>query len=80
MDLSVMASTSASHNPVVMIPSKFHPPSQFCFRSARLDQRMKNVHSGQEWCERYSWLHYDVSINAAFCYIYMYEGQMGGEE
>ena len=34
MDLSVMASTSASHNSVVMIPSKFHP--QFIFASEAL--------------------------------------------
>ena len=29
IDLSVMASTSASHNSVVMIPSKFHPHVSF---------------------------------------------------
>ena len=34
MDLSVMASTSASHNSVVMITSKFHP--QFIFASEAL--------------------------------------------
>ena len=34
MDLSVMASTSASHNSVVMIPSKFHP--QVIFASEAL--------------------------------------------
>ena len=34
MDLSVMASTSASHNSVVVIPSKFHP--QVIFASEAL--------------------------------------------
>ena len=23
-----------------------------------------------EWCEKYSWLHCDVSADATFCYIY----------
>ena len=47
MELSIAASTSASHNSVVMIPNKFHPLSHFCCRNARLDRRTKNVHSGQ---------------------------------
>ena len=47
MELSIAASTSASHDSVVMIANKFHPLSHFCFRNACLDRRMRNVHSGQ---------------------------------
>ena len=47
MELLTAASVRSSHDCVVIISNKFHSPKMFYFRSARLDQRTKNVYSRQ---------------------------------
>ena len=37
-------------------------------------RNMENIYERSfraEWCQQYSWLHYDVSLDAAFCYLCM---------
>ena len=54
-----------------MIPSKFHPPKSFLFPKRSFGLKNEKRSFRPEWCEKYSWLHYDASIDAAFCYICM---------
>ena len=71
MDCSSSASTSACYDSTVMIPSKFHPPKSFLFPKRSFGSKNEKRSFRPEWCEKYSWLHYDASIDAAFCYICM---------
>jgi len=53
---------------ILLIPSKFHPPKSFLFPKCSKNEKRS---FRPEWCEKYSWLHYDASIDTAFCYICM---------
>ena len=71
MELSIAASTSASHNSVVIIPNKFHPPKSLLLPKRSFGSKNEKRSYRPEWCEKYSWLHYDVGTDAVFCYICM---------
>ena len=71
MDCSSSASTRACYDSTVMIPSKFHPPKSFLFPKRSFGSKNEKHSFRPEWCEKYSWLHYDASIDAVFCYICM---------
>ena len=57
MELSIAASFSASHNSVVMIPNKFHPPKSLLLPKRSFGSKNKKRSFRPEWCEKYSWLH-----------------------
>lgn len=53
-----------------LLPLKFHPPITFKFPKRKFgasgERSFKSL-----WCQKYRWLHYDVSSDAAFCYLCM---------
>ena len=55
----------------VTIPNKFHPPKSFSFPKRLFGSKNKKCSFRPEWCDRYSWVHYDAPKDAAFCYICM---------
>ena len=53
-----------------MAKSQFQPTK--AFQSNSLIQRARRGVSGlNAWCDMFSWLHYDVKTDAAFCYLCM---------
>ena len=71
MECSSSDIASACPDSAGMIPNKFHPPKSFLFPKRTLGSKNEKRAFWPEWCEKYSWLHYDVSTDAAFCYICM---------
>ena len=71
MELWIVASTSVSHDSVVMIPNKFHPPESFLLPKCSFGSKNEKCLFRSEWCEKYSWLHYDVCTDAVFFCICM---------
>ena len=67
------------------LPEKFHPPKTFRLVIGKLASlncltdltyRFPKRKFGKtersfraEWCEDYPWLHYDVKLDTAFCYL-----------
>ena len=64
---SILSSSASA----VVPPEKFHPNKSFPFpkRSSRSKGEARSFRP--EWCEKYSWLHYDAGTDAAFCFICM---------
>ena len=54
-----MLSTSASDS-TVTIPNKFHPPKLFPFPRRLFGSKNEKHSFRPEWCDKYSWLHYDA--------------------
>ena len=50
---------------------EFHPPKSFLLPKHSFGLKNKKLSFRPEWCEKYSWLHYDVGTDAAFCYMCM---------
>ena len=59
------ASTSDS-----LLPLKFHPPGTYKFPKRKFGASGERSFKSN-WCQRYKWLHYDTSSDAAFCYLCM---------
>ena len=53
-----------------LLPLKFHPSSTYKFPKRKfVVSRERSFKSN--WCQKYQWLHYDASSDAAFCYLCM---------
>ena len=52
----------------IMIPAKFHPAKSFSFPKQSFGSKNEKCSFRVEWHQKYSWLHYDVITDAAFCY------------
>ena len=50
---------------------KFHPPKTFRFPHRKFGSKGDTRSFRAEWCEKFDWLHYDVSGDAAFCHVCM---------
>ena len=48
---------------------QFRPPKSFSFPKRKFGSTERSVRA--EWCEQFSWLHYDVSKDAAYCFLCM---------
>ena len=53
------------------VPVKFHPGKSFLFPKRSFGSINNKRSFRAEWCQKYSWLHYDVSTDAASCYACM---------
>ena len=47
------------------------PPKSFSFPKRLFGSKNEKRSFRPEWCDKYSWLHYDAPKDAAFCYICM---------
>ena len=50
---------------------QFKPPKSFKFPKCKVGKKGEERAFRAAWCEKYDWLHYDVSADAAFCYLCM---------
>ncbi|XP_062523370.1 zinc finger MYM-type protein 1-like [Corticium candelabrum] len=50
---------------------KFHPPKTFRFPRRKFGSKGETRSFKAEWCEKFDWLHYDASADAAFCHVCM---------
>ena len=64
-----MASNSASLSASTSFPEQFQPRSSFKFPKKKYGKYERSFRA--EWCQQNSWLHYDDSLDAAFCYLCM---------
>ena len=51
--------------------SQFQPTKAFNFPKRKFGTKGEERSFRAEWCETFSWLHYDVKTDAAFCYLCM---------
>lgn len=54
-----------------VLPEKFHPLNEFSFRKRAFGSKGEERSFRFEWCTKYSWLHYDIGKDAAFCHVCM---------
>lgn len=52
-------------------PEQFRPNMGFRFPKCQFGRKGEQRSFRVEWCEEFDWLHYDVSKDAAFCYLCM---------
>ena len=62
---SILSSSASA----VVPPEKFHPNKSFPFPKRSFGSKGEARSFRPEWCEKYSWLHYDAGTDAAFCFI-----------
>ena len=48
---------------------QFRPPKSFRFPKRQFGLKGEERSFRAEWCDAFSWLHYDVASDAAFCYV-----------
>ena len=53
------------------IPEQFRPQKSFSFPKRTFGKKAEERSFRAEWCTSYQWLHYDVKLDAAFCYLCM---------
>jgi len=54
--------------PSTFIPLQFRLPKSFTFSKHKFEGKEEQVFRA-DWCMKYDWLHYDISKDAAFCYL-----------
>ena len=66
--LPLSSSTMPTGLSTALMPEKFYPPKSLLLpkRAFRSKGQMHSFRA--KWCEKYSWLHYDNSTDAAHCY------------
>ena len=50
---------------------QFRPTKSFKFPKRQFGSKGEERSFRAEWCDAFSWLHYDVDKDAAFCYLCM---------
>ena len=50
---------------------QFRPPKSFRFPKRRFGSKGEERYFRVEWYEQFDWLHYDIGLDAAFCYLCM---------
>ena len=68
------SSTTASPSTALsstQLVQQFKPPKSFRFPKRKFGKKGEERSFRATWCEKYDWLHYDVSADAAFCYLCM---------
>ena len=65
------SSTKPTGLSIASMPEKFHPLKSFLLPKRAFGSKGQMRSFRAEWCEKYSWLHYDNSTDAAYCYICM---------
>ena len=54
------------------LPEKFHPGNTFKYLKRKFGKLGKEERSFRaDWCQKYPWIHYDATKDAAFCYVCM---------
>ena len=54
------------------LPEKFHPGNTFKYPKRKFGKQGKEERSFRaDWCQKYPWIHYDATKDAAFCYVCM---------
>ena len=53
------------------VSEQFQPTKAFSFPKRQFGSKGEERSLCSEWCDTFSWLHYDVDKNAAFCYLCM---------
>ena len=68
------SSTTASPSTALsstQLVQQFKPPKSFRFPKRKFGKKGEERSFRATWCEKYDWLHYNVSADAAFCYLCM---------
>ena len=67
-----MSDLTSSLAQVYHPPEKFQPSKSFKFPKRIFGSQGKDHRSFRaEWCDKYKWLHYEVSSDSAFCHVCM---------
>ena len=53
------------------VSKQFWPTKAFSFPKQQFGSKGEESSFHSEWCDTFSWLHYDVDKDAAFCYLCM---------
>ena len=53
------------------LAEQFRPTKAFSFPKRRFGSKGEERSFRAEWCDMFSWLHYDVDKDAAFCFLCM---------
>ena len=54
---------------MAQLPEHFRPPKLFKFPRRKFGSSSGEERCFQaEWCEQFDWLHYNISLDTAFCY------------
>ena len=53
------------------LPDNFHPTKAFSFPKRRFGSKGEERSFHAEWCNAFSWLHYDVGQDTVFCHLCM---------
>ena len=53
------------------VPVKFHPPKGYSFPVRTFGTKGEKRSFRSDWCVKYDWLHYDSTIDTAFCHLCM---------
>ena len=67
---STTASPSTASSSTQLV-QQFKPPKSFRFPKRKSGKKGEEQSFCATWCEKYDWLHYDVSADVAFCYLCM---------
>ena len=65
--MAELSSSSSSESSSFSV-KKFRPSKSFKFPKRSFGSKGDERNFRAEWCDKYSWLHYDVEKDAAFCY------------
>ena len=57
------------------LPAKFQPKKGFSFPKRKFGGKKEERSFRAEWCDKYTWLHYDIVKYAAYCYTCMKAGR-----
>ena len=70
---STASSSTASSSTTLstQLVQQFKPSKSFRFPKRKFGNKGEERSFRAAWSEKYDWLHYDVSADAAFCYLCM---------
>jgi len=57
--------------PSTSIPLQFQPPKSLKLPECKFGGKGEERPFRKNWCVKYDWLHYNISKDAAFCYLCM---------
>jgi len=56
---------------MAQLPEQYRPPKSFNFPKRKFGSKNEERTFRVDWSQQYEWLHYDVGMDAAFCYLCM---------
>ena len=71
MSTCVARSTVASCDSIDKLLRKYHPPKGFSFPKREFGSKREKRSFCAKWCNKYTWLHYNVTHDATFRHVCM---------